>query len=223
VLDNKPVQANIRLTIEADDIAARLSDGQLSGIYGQIKQFAAPIQADGTFRIPLVPEGNYRVQIEKIVSQRPGLVSMAQAYLVDIRQGNVSVLEDGVKAGSTLNEPLEILFKSGGGGVAGAVAGARDVMAGATVILVPQGDRKRINEFYRSSDTDAQGRFVFSEVAPGAYHAFALDKANLSGDTKLLYNPELTAPLEPMGIAVTVADGTTSRVDLSLIKTIAGR
>jgi hypothetical protein len=62
MLDGTPVSPNIRLSLQAEN-RGRLADDTMVQVLGTIAQYQPPIRADGSFSIPLVPDGRYRVQV----------------------------------------------------------------------------------------------------------------------------------------------------------------
>jgi hypothetical protein len=91
--------ADISHGIEPDGSAAKLPDYQ-----GMIDRSQVP-KADGSFTIPAVAEGNYKVQARGL---------SPDSYIADIRQGGSSVYESGIYVADKTPALVEITVGADG-------------------------------------------------------------------------------------------------------------
>ncbi len=83
-----------------------------------------------------------------------------------------------------------------------------------TVVLVPMGKRRENPYFYRTTLTDALGKFSLQGVPPGEYRIFAWDDV----DSGAWQDPEFLAVYEERGTRVTVVEGAILATDVKLIR-----
>jgi hypothetical protein len=152
--------SSLRVQLLPDDASIRIP------AYQVVFTRSAMVGSDGTFKIPAVPEGHYRVMT--VAGLTPDL------YLADVRHKAASVFNAGFDVRPGENDPIQVLIGSGAGTVSGIVQdGPAKVVAGATVALVPEAARRGNLALYVSAATDASGRFVMRGVPPGDYKLFA--------------------------------------------------
>jgi hypothetical protein len=243
LVDGRPAAYSARIALQPDDSNFRISDGAFSGIYNQVAQFSAPLGLDGLFLVPLVPEGRYRVQVflDRVevpaaanrgqvaatsppatgtavplsqTSPTPPLSSLPQtAFIADIRQGTLSVYDNGLSVG---RDPvsLDIFIGTNASGIEGTVLGPEQKpVNGMTVVLVPPASRRQNSLLYKTARSDAQGRFVFLNLEPGEYKVFAWETI----PSEAYLNAAFLAQYEERGVsATTVAAGRTS-VEVNVI------
>jgi hypothetical protein len=205
-IDGVTKPSKVMLNMIPDDSIGRVGDSQTSGIYGQVTQYRPVIAEDGTFTIPVVPEGHYRFSVQV---QDP-----ANAYVADIRQGTTSVYDNGLLIGTQAVNPLEVDIRTNGGSVDATVTGSDQRPAiGKTVVLVPVASRRQNPSLYKVATTDAQGRAAFGNLAPGQYKLFAWDNV-LPG---AWMNADFLSEFEERGAAVMVNAGARQSAQLKLI------
>src|SRR5205085_2533084 len=118
-----------------------VGETQISNVYGQIAQYPAKIEPDGSFTIPLIPEGHYRLQVS--FTGQP-----ANSYVAEIRQAAASIFDTGVAVGREAGNPIEVLVNTNGGSVEGNVRTAdRKPVPRTTVVLVPARTAARIRRY----------------------------------------------------------------------------
>jgi hypothetical protein len=162
-------------------------------------------KADGSFTIPAVAEGNYRVQV---IGLPPN------AYVADIQQNSTSVYDSGIVVTDKTPGTLEIRIAANGGTVEGTVYSTdRKVAAFATVTLVPSLEHRQNADLFKTVTSDALGHFVISGVRPDDYRLLAWDKIPPGAS----HNASFVAKYEAQGTNVKVAAGSKATADVSLV------
>jgi hypothetical protein len=184
IVDGKPAQGAVGISLVPDTAASNVTDGQMSSVYGQIAQFAPSIEPDGSFVFPLLPEGPYRFQTTfaptrqtrgQVAASAPSAATLPEmAYVADIRQSGQSVYEKGILVGKSEPNPIDVIVNTNGGGLEGIVTdNDGKTMSRMIVVLVPGSERRSNIEFYQTATTDAAGRFRISRIPPGQHTLFA--------------------------------------------------
>jgi hypothetical protein len=149
--------------VEVKDIRILLQsrNGSIGGSGG-----VAPVKPDGTFALQNVAADDYQFSV---------LGLSGDAYLKAARIGGMDILAGGVDLSrGNVPGPLDVLVSYAGGHVEGTVSGDdQQPAAGATVVLVPEGERRSRPELFRSTSSDDSGRFVLRGIPPGDYQVFA--------------------------------------------------
>jgi hypothetical protein len=186
------------------------------------------IETGGAFKIPLLPEGRYRVQVYFGAGANPAGRGQAAApvapsapqlpattYLSDVRQGGTSVYDNGLTIGNQASEPIEILVNTNAGSIQGSVLGPdQKPVPSTTVVLVPQESRRQNPALYKTARTDAQGHFVINTVPPGPYTLFAWESV-LTGAWQ---NAEFLRSYADRGVPVSVSAAERANVEVGLIR-----
>lgn len=185
--------------------------------------YTAPVQADGSFTIPSTGPnggpannagplaGDYRVLVNPILtpptdSGIPAVPPQFQSYYVkSIRIGDVDLLNDTLHLTSQPADPLLIVIGTNPGSVRGRAT------PGSTVVLIHDNAlRYRVNE--NTSIADAAGNFVFENVAPGNYKAFAWETV----ERGMWQDPNFMGTQEERGVPVHVDEGKAATIDSKL-------
>src|SRR5205823_47748 len=96
-----PVGATVRVSLQPDGSAVKVP------VYQGIGSRAVVANAqDGTFMVPAVTSGRFRVQIGQ------GLPS--EVYVAEVLQGGVSIYDSGFDVAGQSPNAIEVLLKSGG-------------------------------------------------------------------------------------------------------------
>jgi hypothetical protein len=120
-----------------------------------------PVQRSAT----RIPEGEYVLA--------PVLTGLKNAYISDIRQAGVSILEHGtVRVGAEPPPPIEIVLEQGGGSVQGRITGAPGPTKPVYTYLVPEGSRQTNFILYKRTAT-TNGQFTLGAITPGSYRLYA--------------------------------------------------
>jgi hypothetical protein len=198
--------ANLRVTLTPMGGVTRIN------LYTLVTTRAAAVGADGTFAVPSVPPGRFRIGT---VSGLP-----PTHYIADVRQGAMSVFDAGFDVDSRAPDPIEINVSSGAGVVDGVVQdGPTKNVAGAVVALVPESRRFENRALFANTTSDASGRFVLRGIAPGEYRLFAWD----STPPNAYQNSGFVRKYESSGKSVRVVPGATVNAELTVIPTLEKR
>jgi protocatechuate 3,4-dioxygenase beta subunit len=129
------------------------------------------IQPDGTFMIPSVLPGPYRL-----------VMSLPPDYFVrEARMGPIDVLAQTLVVAEAAAGPLQIVISSNSGQLDGIVVDSRrQPLAGIEAVLIPDRQRDR-KDLYLKTRTDAQGQFSLQAIPPGTYKLFAWERLEQYG------------------------------------------
>jgi hypothetical protein len=181
--------------------------------------YDAPLP-DGSFTI-YVSSGDFRVNIAPILNVTPSRyapptwTALRNAYVKSIRLGNADVLNAGLHLDRPPSASLEVVIATNPGALEGQVVknGARNVQepaADVPVLLIP--NNRRRNELYRTTTTDAAGRFLFDRVPPGDYKVFSWEEV----EDGVWYDAEFMKRIEGRGLSVRISEGLmeTARIEI---------
>jgi hypothetical protein len=199
--------ANLRIALSPMGGSTRIA------LYTLVSARAAtPLAADGTFAVPSIPPGRFRIGA---VSGLP-----PNFYIADVRQNARSVFDSGFDIDSRTPDPIEITISNGAATVDGVVLnGATKTVAGAVVALVPESTRFENRALFASSTSDDSGRFVFRGVAPGDYRLFAWE----STPPNAYQNAGFIRKYESRARIVHVGQGATEHAELTVIPAVENR
>jgi hypothetical protein len=159
----------------------------------------------GEFTIVGMPPGTYKLSL---FGMPPDM------YLEDLRQGNVSVYDEGFTVTDRPGDPVQLLLASPGARVEGIVRDARQAPAPTVlVVLIPESSRRQDTSRFRRIASDKDGKFVLRGIPPGTYKLFAID--NFPENT--WRNAEFMQKYESRGHSVTLGRGTLTTVELPRI------
>jgi hypothetical protein len=132
--------------------------------------------------------------------------SLQGVYVKSAKLGGVDVLNTGFRFAGEPDKVLEIVLAKNAGSLAGRVEDERkQPAAGVFVTLVPNIQTARLyrTDMYKTTTTDAEGKFEVKSLPPGEYKLFALE--GFEKDAWL--DPEFFKPYEERGMAITVGEG----------------
>jgi hypothetical protein len=133
--DTSKFGTNLRVSLEALGTALKFPN------YQGVSDRSQMPRADGSFTIPAVAEGNYKIQVRGLP---------ANAYIADIRQGTSSVLESGIDVADKMPPIVEVIAGTDGATLKGTASPS------AIVVVVP-GPQFRQTVFYKSVSAGADG------------------------------------------------------------------
>jgi protocatechuate 3,4-dioxygenase beta subunit len=175
----------------------------LGGSANASDSYDATMKPDGTFAFHDVAEGSYRLDVSPIP---PGFYLSAG--------GASEVLESGLTV--TRSHPIpsvELLLSPGTAQIDGTVSNDDRPFSGATVVLIPDVNRRGQPRYYKVSTTSQSGRFALRGIAPGDYTIFAWEEIDRDAYT----DPDILRLYEDRGKEVSVAAGDHQSVQLELI------
>jgi hypothetical protein len=140
-------------------------------------------------------------------------------YVKSVRMGEEEALEAGLNL-TRGAAPITVVLSHGAGEVSGVVQNDKEQPAsGATVVLVPAGERRQRVDFYKSTTTDQYGRYTVKNIDPGDYKLFAWEDV----ESGAWSDPDFLKPLESRGHSVTIRENSRENAQLDLIPTESGQ
>lgn len=172
----------------------------------------AIVKANGSFLLPNVPEGEYRINLWRMPED---------CYLKSARLGSEDALESGLKIGAgQAGGALELVVSSAAGRIEGSVVNEnQQAVPGARVVLVPEAARRSQTRLYEETTTDQYGQFILRGITPGEYKLFAWEEM----ESGVYQDPEFLKPYEERGEAVHVGEGGRQTIQLKLIPAGSGK
>jgi hypothetical protein len=202
-----PGQTGIRVSLQVDDSGAKLP------AYGaQVRARLNEVKPDGTFTIPAVLVGHWQLYIEGLT---------AGMYVSDVRHGGRSIFDTGMDVGADPLNSLDVQIRNDGASLQGVVLDLdKKPLPKASVVLVPPENRRQNRQLYRPVTADEAGRFNITGIAPGNYKVFAWPGA-APGITSpqvagTYFNPRYIARYEPYGRAVSVGQGGSPNLEITI-------
>jgi len=177
------------------------------------------VQEDGTFNVPNVGPGDYRVYVPPLISPfQWGAPNIPQGlqnmYVKSARLGNEDLLRGRVRvSGGTPPGQIEVVIGAGGRFSGNAMNDRREPVPNVTVVLVPDGASRQRRDLFRTTSTDISGRFSMQGVPAATYKAFAFEEVSVDA----WQNPEFLRPLESRGTSVEIRDGNQTSADIQII------
>jgi hypothetical protein len=173
-------------------------DGGMGGGNAQIKP-------DGTFVVPNVFDGSYRVRV---------LGYPDEYYVKSVRAGGSEVLESGLTVSRSQSPArLEIVLSPDGGRVEGTVLKEQVPVGRAWVVLAPDPAHRERAEMYSMKETDILGRFSLVGLPPGDYTLFAWEPVQGTN----YFDPDFLEAFRGLGKPIHVDEGQQQAVQLELI------
>jgi hypothetical protein len=99
------------------------------------------------------------------------------------------------------------------GSISGTVVAENQMPApDATVVLVPDGDRRQRQDLYRTGTSDTSAHFKFDRISPGSYKLFAWDNV----DNGVWLDPAFMKANEDSGKSIVIREGSREEIQLSV-------
>ena len=193
------------ITIDgADTSAYRVS---LSSENIVVPSYGSGNPPGSVFSIAGVLPGNFRISVSPI----SGAIEPA-VYVKSIRLDGVESTGSVLRIGESAAGVLEVALGRNGETAEGRVVDAqRQPSPNVTIVLVPTGSQRP--DLFKTASTDLAGHFRIQGVAPGPYLAFAWPWL----PDGIWRYPEFYRTVESLGTRVTISDGTSNNVDLTLL------
>lgn len=137
-------------------------------------------------------------------------------YVKSIQLGDRDILESGLDLGAGPPAgPLRVVLSGRAATVSGTVTGPDDKpLGGATVVLIPQSEKRRaIPRYHKYATTNQNGQFTLKNVDPGDYRAFAWEDV----ETMAWMDPEILKPVESKGVNLKLEPGSSQTLQLTAI------
>jgi len=135
------------------------------------------------------------------------------AYVSDIRQGDQSVFDSGLRLTAS-PEPLRVIVETAGGTVDGIVRNSlRQPEAQVTVVLVPAAERRQNPALYKTRLTNESGRFEIRGIPSGTYTVFAWQSVPATA----WQNADFLSSFMDRGQVLRVTSSSRSTLDLEAI------
>jgi protocatechuate 3,4-dioxygenase beta subunit len=164
-----------------------------------------PLKADGTFMLQNIGPGDYRLNI-------PGMPR--NSYIKAARLGSTDVLDSGLKVDGPPPAGLEILISGNTGSLSGTVLDEKqNPSVNVIAVLVPDLARRHRSDLYRTTNTDALGKFHVDGIPPGDYRAFAWEDV----ETGAWQDPDFLRIHEDRGKSVRITEKGQDTVELRVI------
>jgi hypothetical protein len=161
-------------------------------------------QADGTFTVVNVPEGNYFVSFTGMPQE---------AYIQSVRYGSISNGNGDIAIGIAPEGSLDITLAKGGV-VKGTVRNTRgDGIPKSQVVVFPTQDRKQSPTLLKTAEADESGSFSIQGLAPGEYRALAWEDAL----PRLAKDPGFLSSLGQRGTRFTILQSSTATIDVPVL------
>jgi protocatechuate 3,4-dioxygenase beta subunit len=207
------VSGRVNVTEKQAGVTEKRMDPQtlqvrLAGLDGIPGRVASPA-ADGSFKFTGVSPGMFNLTVDRLGEEY---------YVRAIRAGSNDYVEDVINLTRGGSDPIQIEVIHGAGSVSGtAVDQDGKPVAGATVVLVPQGQKRRaLKAFYRNVLADPEGKFKFSGLPLGEYQLFGWPEI----EDDLWMDPEFLTRVDSKGKKLTIHESSAEAVDLNVIQAV---
>jgi protocatechuate 3,4-dioxygenase beta subunit len=162
------------------------------------------LAADGSFTIPRVTSGEYRLAVNGLANAM---------YIKEARLGQMDVLQPGFTLNTPVSGMLEITLGANPGQVTGTVTdAAAKPVSGVQAVLIPDQNRTR-QDLYKTATTDQDGRFTLRGITPGDYRVYAWEDI----EPFSYYDATILRQYEQQGKLVRIQEASAENVDVKVI------
>lgn len=184
----------------SDENAGLLSNGSAPPTFSTVAK-------DGTFEMKNVPTGRYHL----IVGARGSPDKLRDYFTKSVMLNGQDVGDSGFELNSATE--LEIVISAKGATIEGTVVDDKgNPVSSATVIDVPDSDRRTRPDLYQQDTTDERGHFSLRGLNPGSYTVLAFEDLEDSPS-----DPAFLAFYGSSGERVSADEGTDKRITLKVI------
>ena len=165
----------------------------------------AQTKPDGTFLVTGLADGVYDFDVWS---------KCDVCYLKAATANSQDILDGGLQISSgTFPSPIVLVYSSNSATIDGTVARGDGLPAsGAEVVLIPDRQRSRPSRDYREKTTDQYGHFTVRGIAPGNYHVYSFQGADLDYS-----DPESLKPFEQKAQALSIGENEKKSIQLSVL------
>jgi hypothetical protein len=165
----------------------------------------AQMKPDGSFLLTGLSDGVYDFDVW---SKCEG------CYLKAASANSQDILDGGLQISSgTFPSPIVLVYSSNSATIDGTVVREDGLPAsGAEVVLIPDRQGARPSRDYRLKTTDQYGHFTVRGVAPGNYHVYSFQRADLDYS-----DPESLKPFEQKAETLSIGENEKKSIQLSVL------
>lgn len=165
------------------------------------------VAKDGTFEMKSVPSGKYHL----VVGARGSADKLRDYFTKSVMLNGQDVGDSGFELNSAAD--LEVVISANGATIEGTVVDEKgNPVSSATVVDVPDSERKSRPDLYQQDTTDERGHFSLRGLNPGSYTVLAFEALEDSPQ-----DPAFLASYGSKGEKVAVDEGTDRRIELKVI------
>jgi protocatechuate 3,4-dioxygenase beta subunit len=201
-----PISGQIRITsqqLPPQSFRMNQLNLTLRGLDGLSMYRQVPVTENGTFSVENVPKGRFLASVDRV---------FAEFYVESMRFNARESVDSGITVDTVQPGGLEISLGGPAATIQGSVQNAAGAPTVASVVLVPQRERRGFSENFRQSQTDDSGDFRFLGLRPGQYTLLAFTSHLQNAE-----DPDVVAAFENQGTRVTVRSGETQTVTTRVI------
>lgn len=163
----------------------------------------ATVNADGSFLVTGVPQGSYSLNFSPL----PEGYYLKTTGAADPAEIAVTITRGKAFA------PLDLTLSSSVARLDGDVSTSDRPTPGASVLLIPEGNRVQESRYYRQSNTNQSGRFSMRNLIPGDYKIIAFEDI----DRGAPLNPDFLEPFEQRAESVHLTENGSLTLHLDAI------
>jgi len=183
------------------------NSGLLLPINGSEPSTFSTIAKDGSFEMKAIPSGKYHL----IVGARGSADKLRDYFTKSVMLNGQEVGDSGFEVNSTTD--LEVVIGAKGATIEGTVVDEKGKpVSSATVVDVPDSDRRLRRDLYQQDTTDERGHFSLRGLNPGSYTVLAFEDLEDSPQ-----GPEFLTSYGSKGEKIAADGGTDKKIVLTLI------